>query len=64
MFRNKDTSKKDKEGIIIIALVKIIYFLIILKIFQGKYNPSGDANPQHWDIGLYVSGLGNIVILN
>ncbi|XP_075215105.1 A disintegrin and metalloproteinase with thrombospondin motifs adt-1-like [Lycorma delicatula] len=25
--------------------------------FNGKHNPSGDSNPGHWDIGLYISGL-------
>ncbi|KAJ8957643.1 hypothetical protein NQ318_017534, partial [Aromia moschata] len=25
--------------------------------YQKKINPTGDANPEHWDMGLYVSGL-------
>lgn len=24
--------------------------------YQGDKNPSGDSNPGHWDIGLYISG--------
>ncbi|CAG9765921.1 unnamed protein product [Ceutorhynchus assimilis] len=25
--------------------------------FQASINPKGDTNPDHWDMGLYVSGL-------
>lgn len=24
--------------------------------YQEKLNPKGDTNPQHWDMGLYISG--------
>ncbi|KAG8326984.1 hypothetical protein J6590_029739 [Homalodisca vitripennis] len=25
--------------------------------YNAKHNPPGDQNPEHWDMGLYVSGL-------
>ncbi|CAH1116620.1 unnamed protein product [Phaedon cochleariae] len=25
--------------------------------YQQQLNPSGDSNPEHWDMGLYISGL-------